>query len=442
MKRKGLVLTIGILLTTISFFGFLATYNSKPVLADVKCPSYMNPISQQCYDYLNEQLKTLQQQQGDVQKKLKEEDYQQLSLQGKISYINTQIAQTEEEIKSLQIEIAATEVEVGLLEKDIRDKSDNVSLLKQEINKLSSLVYQRITEVYKNSFIRQSDIFLSFTNFSSALRKSKYLTMTREQDVNSLEKYAKNITELKTQEDLLSQKKEALEESQEKLENEKNEIAQKKTELSSQKGEQAKLLAESKIKEVKLAAELRSLVQQSNNVTGQITEIAMALYRTGQIPIHKKVQEGDILGYQGHTGFSYGSHLHFNLSGMGKGPFELGYFSNSGGFISGGSVSAPLKGGGRLTQGYHNGYSIDLVGTYSAWNGQKYHVKEKEVCCKGNLAWMGCIPAGSYNLNGEGTPVVAIKAGKVTTVQTDPCGGKYVIVDHGNGELSMYLHLR
>ena len=45
MKRKGLVLTIGILLTTISLFGFLATYNSKPVLADVKCPPHINPDS-------------------------------------------------------------------------------------------------------------------------------------------------------------------------------------------------------------------------------------------------------------------------------------------------------------------------------------------------------------------------------------------------------------
>jgi len=30
----------------------------------------------------------------------------------------------------------------------------------------------------------------------------------------------------------------------------------------------------------------------------------------------------------------------------------------------------------------------------------------------------------------------------VTAVRVDPCGGKYVIVDHGNGETTLYLHLR
>ena len=442
MKRRRLVITIGVVLLTVVLFGFLAGFGQKQVLAQIKCPSHMNPVSQQCYDYLNQQLQILQKQRGAIQQKLKEEDYQQLSLQEKINYINAQIIQTEEEIKSLQIEIAAAEVEIGMLEKEIKEKGDIVSVLKQEINKLSDSVHQRITESYKNSFINQFEFFLDIKNLSSALRKSKYLATTRKQDRVAVEKYANNITELKKQEDILSRKKETLEEKRDEVEGEKLEIAQKKEELNSQKGEQARLLAESKVKGAQLAAQLQSLIRQTNDVTTQIQAIAMTLYRTGQIPIHKNVVAGEVLGYQGHTGFSYGSHLHFNLSGVSKGPFELGYFTNRNGFITNGSVRAPLKGGGTLTQDYHNGYSIDLVGTYSAWSGQKYHVKTGEVCCKGSLAWMGCIPAGSYNLNGEGTPVVAIKAGKVTRVQTDPCGGKYVIVDHGGGELSMYLHLR
>lgn len=184
------------------------------------------------------------------------------------------------------------------------------------------------------------------------------------------------------------------------------------------------------------------MVKQSNEVAAQVQAIAMTLYRTGRIQANTPVTTSTILGYQGHTGFSYGSHLHLNISGISRGPFELGYFSNSGGLLYDGAAKVPTGNGSRLTQGYHYGYSIDMVGTYTAFNGQQYTVGPGEVCCKGSLAYMGCVTPGKYNLNGEGTAVYPIKPGRATKVLTDNCGGNYVLVDHGNGEVSMYLHLR
>lgn len=41
-----------------------------------------------------------------------------------------------------------------------------------------------------------------------------------------------------------------------------------------------------------------------------------------------------------------------------------------------------------------------------------------------------------------GTPILAVKAGKVTVRKDDhPIAGRYIIVDHGDGYLSEYLHL-
>lgn len=428
----------------ILFGSFLLLFPNfkQEVFAEASCPTYMNPISEECFSYLQNQLANIRNQQGNLQKLLKDEEYQQLSLQDKIAYINNLIAQTEQTIKSLQIEIAATDVKVRLLELEITKNEDIVSILKQEINTLSASVNERITESYKYSFINQFELFLDVKNLSSILRKSKYLATTRSNDKKALEIYTQAIFDLEKVEEKLKENKIQLELKIASREDEKRELATTKSELDKQKSERQSLLAESKVKEAQLAAQLQALIRQSNQVTEQIQAIAMTLYRTGQIKANTPVTTSTILGYQGHSGFAYGSHLHFNLSGKSSGPFELGYFSTGGGQLYSNNAKVPAGEGSWLTQNYHLGYSIDMVGTYTGFNGQKYYVAPNSVCCTGSLSYMGCIPEGNYNLNGEGTPIYPIKPGVATRVVTDPCGGKYVIVDHGGGELTMYLHLR
>ncbi len=440
MKKIGL--TILFLIIALFSFGLLYSYNTSPVIAQISCPAHMDPISDACYQYLQEELNKIKNQQGTIQKKLKEEEYQRLDLQGKINYINTQIAQTEQEIKELQIEIATTDVEINLLQNEINKCEDSISLLKQEINTLSTTVNNRITESYKFSFINQFEIFLDIKNISSVLRRSKYLATTRNKDKEALERHAASVIELGKEEAKLQESKTELEVKKDVREEEKEELATNKAELDKQKAERQTLLAEVKVKEAQLAAQLNALVKQSNEVAAQVQAIAMTLYRTGRIKADTPVTTSTVLGYQGHTGFSYGSHLHLNISGISRGPFELGYFSNSGGRLYDAGAKVPTGNGSRLTQGYHYGYSIDMVGTYTAFNGQQYTVEPGEVCCKGSLAYLGCVTPGKYNLNGEGTAVYPIKPGRATRVLTDNCGGNYVLVDHGNGEVSMYLHLR
>ena len=46
-----------------------------PLYAQVSCPSYMNPNSVQCLDYLREQVNNIQIQLGSLQKQLEKEEY-------------------------------------------------------------------------------------------------------------------------------------------------------------------------------------------------------------------------------------------------------------------------------------------------------------------------------------------------------------------------------
>ncbi|HOZ44835.1 MAG TPA: hypothetical protein PLN39_02425, partial [Candidatus Dojkabacteria bacterium] len=223
--------------------------SSQKVLAQASCPEYINPDSLECLDYLRNQLGSLQNQQGNIQKLLKDEEYQQLSLQDKITYINNLIAQTEQKIKSLQIEIAATDVEIRLFQQEITRNEDIVSILKQEINTLSTSVNERITESYKYSFINQFELFLDIKNFSSVLRKSKYLATTRNNDKKALEQYTNTVSELELVEAELEDNKAQLELKRASREEEKSELGETINTLDSQKKEREKLLAESKIKE-------------------------------------------------------------------------------------------------------------------------------------------------------------------------------------------------
>ncbi len=441
MRRKRFVLTTILVLFSFSFFLGLLSYYEKPLFAQSSCPSDIDANSEACLQYLQNQLTEIQKQQNRVEKKLKAEEYEQLSLQEKIDYINNQIAQTENTIRSLEIEIASHNVEINLLEKSIQEKEDNVSVLGQEINVLDSTVVKRVTESYKYSFVGPLELLLDLKNFSTILRKSKYLAITRMQDREYLGVYNNKVKEIKQEEETLAEKKAQLQIKRNSIEEEKISLASSREELNAQKGEREKLLAESKAKEAQLAVELKNLINKSNQVTAEISSMIMSLFRSGQIPANTPVKAGDVIGFQGHSGFSYGSHLHFNLSGAGNGPLELGYFRISGGKVYGQNAASPLGDGAWLTQGYHFGYSLDMVGTYG-WSNDKYYVAPNSVCCTGSFTYLGCVPSGYYNLNGEGTPVRAIKDGMVTSVRTDPCGGRYVVIDHGKGEASLYLHLR
>ncbi len=454
MNKLKIGITILVLLFSLLCFIGLGTYYDRPVLAQVSCP-YPDPYSEECLKYMEEQLEKIEKEKGAVQKKLKDEEYQQLSLQERINYINGQIAQTETTIRTIEIEIASHDIEIRLLEKSIQEKEDNISVLGQEISVLEETVGRRVTESYKYSFIGPLELFLDFQNFDSILRKTKYLAVTRTQDRDYLKVYGIKVQEVKREENILTQNKADLQTKRNLMEEEKINLSETRADLANQKSERERLLAESKAKEVQLAAELQGLIKSSNEVTSVITTIIMNRFRTGLIPINKEVNPGDIIGFQGHSGFAYGSHLHFNLSGAGTGPLELGYFRIVDGRVYDGNANSPLGNGAYLTYGYHFGYSLDMVGAEN-WNNQKYTVQQGEVCCplyiiapseRGrlcdpNVSNKCCVRPGSFNLNGEGTPVRAVKGGFVTVVETDPCGGRYVVIDHGQGEASLYLHLR
>lgn len=446
MKKR----IIGIFTIFVILFASLlliSRLSSQKVLAQASCPEYINPDSLECLDYLRNQLGSLQNQQGNIQKLLKDEEYQQLSLQDKITYINNLIAQTEQKIKSLQIEIAATDVEIRLFQQEITRNEDIVSILKQEINTLSTSVNERITESYKYSFINQFELFLDIKNFSSVLRKSKYLATTRNNDKKALEQYTNTVSELELVEAELEDNKAQLELKRASREEEKSELGETINTLDSQKKEREKLLAESKIKEAQLLAVYQQNIKKLSDLDRAIinyintheSEIVDSGYVTTNVAI----------GRMGNTGKSDGSHLHFGLN-SGKryviGGVSYGYFWSDINLFDGGYlVKGPnsfMQWGPPCSWGtpcpwwspfvYSGSKKIPLSGAYILMT-QTEH--------QGNAIDLVSYSRNEWGYKNEGAPVYPIMAGQLYK-GVDGYGGKYAYVKHGNGMVSVYLHLQ
>ncbi len=445
MKRLGF--TILVVITVVLSFVFLSSYGKTKVLAEAQCPAGMTLL--QCYEYYKNQETNLQNQEKNLTKKLRDEEYQQLSLNEKIKYIQQQISQNEVLIKSLQIEISANDVSIRILEEEIKTKEDNISLLKQEISVLSSSVNQRITESYKYSFVNQLELFLDIKNFSSILRKSKYLATTRSMDRVALEEYASTISELGKEEEILIEDKQEIVIKKINLEEERKRFEEVKTELDGQKIEQANLLAQSKRREALYSAELKQVMSSLSESEKATADLYSRMEQAGLFKSGRNVAKGEIIGLQGHTGCSFGSHLHYQLRRGTAIINPSGYLNGTeyGQYVTNGSYQAPVN-SGLVTNDYWGGHgAIDMVSRTDGNQSWTTYTVPYGLCSivDGILNSRKAQGLSNWNkayLNGEGATVKASTTGSVTYCY-DNFGATWASLKHSSdGNTSWYVHLQ
>ena len=264
-------------------------------------------------------------------------------------------------------------------------------------------------------------------------------------------------SELSTKELELATKQNEVVQSRDEINQKKNSLASERSLLDQQRAEQNKLIAESEKLEKAYKAELASLQAEQSRINEQETKLVMKMFNEGKLANGTRVKQGDIIAYQGHTGCSYGSHLHLaiftdfnNRTGTSKDPLS-GYlsYSNPDKRVRSGSMQAPLD-NGYLTQGYKSSHrAIDLVSltagnqewkTYgSCWENpttnQCYYIKKGELTCNRNHS-------GWHSLRGEGAKIYALADGVVVYGVSPTYKNKYALVKHDNGLYSYYLHIK
>lgn len=413
-----------------SFFLSTNTFHLPLSAYETTCPEEMTP--EECLAFLQEQSKLIEEEEGDLKSGIESEAAQQNSLSAKITGIQKEMSIQENTIRKLQVDIEIKNTEVRILQKDIRSTQDHINTLTQEINKLETSVEKRVAISYKYSFITPFELFLESDNFDGLLRKMKYLTSTRQKDKDLLEDMSDKVSVLALEEEVLAEKKADVQIKLNDSEEKRSELFAEKEALSKQKDELDTLLAISEQTEAEYAARIEEIEEQNKEIISTITQLIIEEFNSGTIPANTPVEKGQIIGFEGHSGFSFGGHLHFELrhNGVLVSPYSTGHFVTPNG---NGTAHFPEPGGIVTSIPHWDGSNaIDMTQFY---NSDKYWTDG--VSCYGMT-----LPAGWYNRNGEGSPIHSIDDGFVTAVQTDACGGKYVLVDHGEGWVSMYLHLQ
>lgn len=435
-KLRGLLLIVLIVASSFALIN-MDSYIRQADAQSAECPPDMS--LEACLDYLRGIAEEIENERDQVTEQINEEQYKQLSLYEKLNYFNGLISDSQSKIDALEVSIEKNNVELNILSNEIEILENNINTAEQEINNVQNSINQRISFSYKATFYSPLELLLNANEMDGLIQRIQYLRKTRVRDQELLSDMSIKIADLNREQELLNGKKLEVQEKQIELEDNKTELFAEKTKIDDLRAEQAILVAESERKEAEFRASLQQLSSIESQVAQQITQVIFELYQQGQIPANTPVNKGDIIGFQGHTGLSAGSHLHFvyTRNGAYTYPFSSGLLSGGGLWqaVGSGSGHAPVD-GGILTQTAHAGQNaIDIQSQNDyGYNGQTYR---GGVCCYGY-----CIPDGYYSMRGEGAPVRSVKAGYVSAVNVDACGGKYVIVDHGGGETSLYLHLR
>lgn len=415
---------------------------------ETTCPAGLS--DQDCLKYLQDQAAQISQAKKSLEGQVSKEKFDQMSLSQQINYLNGQITARKTNINELEVNLESLNIEIRILTSDIATIQDNLNTITQETNTLKASIDKRVSISYKFNRSSTLEVLLSSEDIDQAMRKMKYLSEARKKDKEILEQYTIKYEEQKAEEAALAKKKADVETARTGIEDTKTRLYNENLTLAAQKSQQEGLVAQSKAREREYNNQIAALKAQQNTVDNQTTQLIMKLFNSGQMQNGTPVKQGDIVGFQGHTGCSYGSHLHFGI-GTKSGnqwvtnvnPFN-GYLGVSGNYLTAGSAKTPMD-SAYITQNFHSGYYLDLVSTSRGVQGGACWLDHNPAYCyeitKGSLK---CDPnaSGWFSLQGEGAPVYSIYDGTVYYGVDSWGGAKYALVVHNNGLISMYVHLR
>ena len=300
--------------------------------------------------------------------------------------ISTQIVNKKQEAEDLQTEIDETQTK--LAEAQVSEDNQYEAMKK------------RIQYLYEEGDVAYIDALMSSASFEDSLNKAEYVDQISSYDQKQLNKLVKTKNDIAKYEQTLKDDLADVEKVQAELEQKQSElddvISQKNEEINKYSGDVAMQQA--------LAEEY---ARQESELDDKLAEIARQ--EAARLEEERKQREAEQQQQQQQQDNNSGS----DDSNSGSDDSNGGSDNNSGGSTTGsGRFIWPVS--GPITD---------------------YFGPRESPTAGASTNHMGIDIGCSY-----GVPIAAADSGVVTVAEWGESGGNYVMIDHGNGFVTMYLH--